>query len=77
MAALIPSPAKCEVHSIIRVLNAKGECPQIIVVYHNVMNPQNVTKWCHELSEGRTDVHDEQRRGRPSLISYDLLQENE
>jgi hypothetical protein len=26
-------------------------------------------KWCRELSEGRTDVHDEQRRVRPSLIS--------
>ena len=36
-----------------------------------------MTKWCREFSEGRTDVHDEQRRGRPSLISDDLLQEIE
>jgi hypothetical protein len=36
-----------------------------------------VTKWCHEFSKGRTDVHKEQKSGRPSLISYDLLQENE
>ena len=35
------------------------------------MNRQNVTKWCREFSEGRTDVHDEQR------ISDDLLQEIE
>ena len=41
------------------------------------MNRQNVTKWCREFSEGRTDVHDEQRSGRPSLISDDLLQEIE
>ena len=34
-------------------------------------------KWCREFSEGRTDVHDEQRSGRPSLISDDLLQEIE
>jgi len=34
-------------------------------------------KWCCEFSEGRTDVHDEQRIGRPSLISDDLLQEIE
>jgi hypothetical protein len=34
-------------------------------------------KWCHEFSEGRTDVHDEQRSGRPSLISDDLLQDIE
>jgi hypothetical protein len=38
------------------------------------MNGQNVIKWCHEFSEGRTDVHDEQRSGRPSLISDNLLQ---
>ena len=80
MAALIQSPAKCEVSSIIRFLNAKGECPaeihkQIVAVYGDVMNRQNVTKWCHEFSEGRTDVHNEQRRSWPSLISDDLLQE--
>jgi transposase len=41
------------------------------------MNWQNVTKWCREFSEGRTDVHDEQWSGRPSLISDDLLHEIE
>jgi hypothetical protein len=73
MAVPIQSPAKCEVHSVIRFLNAKGECPvgihkQIVAVYGNIINQQNVTKWCHEFSK-RTDVHDEQRSGRPSLIS--------
>jgi hypothetical protein len=52
----------------------KGERPaeihnQIVAVYGNVMNRQNVTKWCREFSEGRTDVQDEQRSGRSSLIS--------
>ena len=46
-----------------------------IVVYGNVMNWQNLTKWFREFSEGRTDVHDEQRSGGPSLISDELLQE--
>jgi hypothetical protein len=69
MAAPIQSPAKWEV----RFLNAKGERPaemhkQIVAVYSNVMNRQNVTNWCREFSEGRTDVHDEQRSGTPSLI---------
>jgi hypothetical protein len=41
------------------------------------MNRQNVTKWCCEFSEGRTDVHDEQRSARSSLISDDVLQEIE
>ena len=74
MAAPIQSLAKCEVLSVIRFLSAKGERPaelhkQIVTVYGNVMNRQNVTKWCRESSEGRTDVHDEQRSGRPSLIA--------
>jgi len=65
MEALIQSPAKCEVCSVIRFLNAKGERPveihkQIVAVYGNVMNRHNVMKWCHEFSEGRTDVHNEQ-----------------
>jgi len=30
-----------------------------------------------EFSEGRTDIHDEQRSGRPVLIPDDLLQEIE
>jgi hypothetical protein len=49
MAAPIQSPAKCEVRSIIRFLNAKFERPaeihkQIVAVYGKVMNWQNVTK---------------------------------
>jgi len=59
MAAPIQSPTKCEGHSIIRFLNAKCERPgeihkQIVAVYANVMNRQNVAKWCHEFSKGRT-----------------------
>jgi len=82
MAAPIQSPAKCEVASVVRFLNAKSDRlaeihKQIVAVYGNVMNRQYVTKWCLDFSEGRTDVHDEQRSGRPSLIPYDLLQEIE
>jgi len=74
MTEPIQSPAKCEVRSVIRFLKAKDKRPaeihkQIVAVYGNVMNRQNVKKWCREFSEGRTDIHDEQRSGRPSLIS--------
>jgi hypothetical protein len=41
------------------------------------MNGQNVTNLCCQFSEGRTDVHNEQRSGWPSLISDDLLQKIE
>ena len=82
MAAPIKNPTKCQVNSIVRFINAKGECPaeihkKIVAVYGNVMNQQNVMKWCREFSEGRTDVHDEQRSGKSSLISYNFLQETE
>jgi len=47
MAEPIQSRAKCEVCSVLRFLNAKGERPaeihkQIIAVYGNVMNRQNL-----------------------------------
>ena len=72
-AAPIQSPAKSKERSVIGLLNAKGERPaeihkQIVAVYGNVMNRQNVTKWFREFSEGRNDVHDEQRSVRPFLI---------
>ena len=69
MVAPIQSTAKCEVRSVIRPAEIHK---QIVAVYDNVMNRQNVTKWCREFSEGKTDVHDEQRSGRPSLISDGL-----
>jgi hypothetical protein len=78
MAAPNQSPAKCDVRSFIRFLKAKDEHPtdihkQIVAVYGEVMNRQNVTKRRREFPEGKTGVHDEQSSGRPSLISDDLL----
>ncbi|GFQ97638.1 uncharacterized protein TNCT_101421 [Trichonephila clavata] len=57
MAAPIQNPAKCEVRSVIRFLPAKGQRPvdihkEIVSVYGNIMNRQNVTKWCRHFSEG-------------------------
>ncbi|GFW94457.1 uncharacterized protein TNCV_2701781 [Trichonephila clavipes] len=82
MAAPIQNPAKCEVSSIIRFLHAKGQrpaaiCKEMVSAYGNIMNRQNVTKWCRHFSEGRTDVHDERRTCRPSVISVALLQRTE
>jgi hypothetical protein len=31
------------------------------------MSVQHVHKWCREFKDGHTDVHDEQRSGRPSV----------
>jgi histone-lysine N-methyltransferase SETMAR len=80
MSASIQNPAKCEVRSVVWFLNEKCGRPaeihkHVVAVYGKVMNRQNVTKWCREFSEGKSDVHDEQRNGRISLISDDFLQE--
>jgi len=75
IAAPIQSPAKCEVRSVIRFLNAKFERPaeihkQIVAIYGNVMNRQNVTKWCREFSEGRTDVHDDDDEVQKEIMTW-------
>ncbi|KAG8304852.1 hypothetical protein J6590_084554 [Homalodisca vitripennis] len=33
-----------------------------------------VRKWVRALKDGRTNIHDEERSGRPSVITDDLLQ---
>ncbi|GBM28904.1 hypothetical protein AVEN_265291-1 [Araneus ventricosus] len=55
-----------------------SNCLQSIVsVYRDIMNRQNVTKWYGAFSEGKTDVHEERRTGRPSVISDALLRRME
>jgi hypothetical protein len=54
MAVLIQNPARCEVRAVIRFLYAKGETAaeinrQLVSVYgEDVMNRQNMAKWCRE-----------------------------
>ncbi|KAJ4425552.1 hypothetical protein ANN_27747, partial [Periplaneta americana] len=75
---VIDNPADCEVRSVIRFLNARHLKPaeiyrQLKEVYGDtVMNERNVRKWCEMFNNGRTNVHDETRPGRPSLITEDL-----
>jgi hypothetical protein len=37
------------------------------------MNRQDVAKWC-EFEAGRSDVHDEIRSGRPSVVIDEIIQ---
>jgi len=66
------APAKCEVRSIIRFLNAKKVTPieiyrQLTGVYEEkCMDVKNVRKCCRKFFSGRKIVHDEERSGRPS-----------
>jgi transposase len=47
--------------------------PQVNEVYGgNAMSDGMVRRWCGMFSEGRTNVHDDDRSGRPSLVTADL-----
>ncbi|KAJ4433038.1 hypothetical protein ANN_15295 [Periplaneta americana] len=80
MEALIPSPAACEVRSVIKFFNAQSIAPieihrQLCQVYGpNIMSKQMVRRWCRQFSEGRQSVHDKERSGRRSLINDDRVE---
>lgn len=62
-------------------LHAKSEssvdiCHQIVFMYVNVMNRQNVLNWCHAFSESRTNVHTEQLDHLWSLMLFCKEQKN-
>ncbi|GBN51456.1 hypothetical protein AVEN_106234-1 [Araneus ventricosus] len=79
MFKTIADPADCEVRSVIRFLNAinveQAEIHrQLVEIYsENVMTDGMVRKWVRQFNDGRTNVHDEARSGRPSVISDGLV----
>ena len=64
MAATIDAPAKCELQSVIRFLQAEGRSAAEIhhrmskVYSENFMSDGSVREWCRKFKEGWTDVHD-------------------
>ncbi|GBN96509.1 hypothetical protein AVEN_84905-1 [Araneus ventricosus] len=79
MFKTIADPADCEVRSVIRFLNAKNVKPaeihrQLVEIYgENVMTDGMVRKWVRQFNDGRTNVHDEARSGRPSVVNDGLV----
>lgn len=78
MSEILEVTADYEVRAVIRFLNHKKIRPteihrQIVEVYGPVMSVQHVRKWCREFLSGRTNLEDEQRSGRPSVISDELV----
>ena len=69
----------CEIRPIIRFLNARivlssELCHQICQVYgDNAMSVGMVRKCVRMFNEGRENVHDKARKGRPSLVNGDLV----
>ncbi|GFX12532.1 uncharacterized protein TNCV_3156531 [Trichonephila clavipes] len=79
MFKTIDQPADCEIRSVIRFLTAKNVSAaeihrQISDVYGpNAMSSSKVRKWVRAFMDGRENVHDEPRSGRPSVITDDLV----
>ena len=66
-------------YSVTRFLNARNVLPseihhQICQMYGDkAMSGGVVRKWVRMFNEGRENVHDEARSGRPSLVNDDLV----
>ena len=79
MFKTIEGASDCVTRSVIRFLNARNVLPSGI--YHhicqvygdNAMIDGMVRKWVRMFNEGRENVHDEARSGRPSLMNDDLV----
>ena len=71
--------ADCEMRSVIRFLNARNVLPseihhQICQVYgDNAMSDGMIRKWVRMFNEGRENLYDEVRSGRPFLVNDDLV----
>jgi hypothetical protein len=76
----IDNPASCEIRVVIRFLHAKNTsaaevcCELCEAVYgQNVMSEAAVRQWCRIFKDGRTNVDNEERSGRPSAVTDDLV----
>jgi hypothetical protein len=75
----IEKPAACEMPSVIHLLNARYVKPadihrQLCEVYgEHTMGDSMVRRWVRHFNEGRENMHDDLRSGRPSVVNEDLV----
>jgi transposase len=75
MFKMIERPADCEIQSVIGILNARNvksadTYREICEVYgENAMTDGMVRKWVRKFNEGRDNVYEEPRSGRPSVVT--------
>jgi len=75
----IENTAACEMRSVIRFLNAKNMTPAEIhrqrcdVYGEYATSSSMVRRWVRLFNEGRGNVHDDPRSGRPSVVNEDLM----
>ena len=72
----LENPAACEMRSVIRFLNALKPAEihrQLCDVYgKHAMSSSMVWRWVRLFNEGRENVHDDPRSGRPSVVNENL-----
>jgi hypothetical protein len=70
----IDNYASCEIHIVICFLYAKTLSD--VEIYHELCTVYEgtVRQWCIMFIDVRTDVHDRERSGWPSVVSDDLVQ---
>ncbi|GBN19062.1 hypothetical protein AVEN_73128-1 [Araneus ventricosus] len=79
MCAAIENPAKCEMRGVIRFLWAKRLSAadihrELCAAYGpNIMSEGVMRRWVRFFKDGRTNIHDESRSGRLSVVSADLI----
>jgi len=79
MCAAIENPASCEVRSVISFLLVENHKPieihrKLCKAYGNeVMSEGGVRQWCIIFKNGRTNVHDEERSGRTTIVTDKLV----
>jgi hypothetical protein len=79
MSMKIENLTSCEIWSVIKVFYVKNVRPAEIyqqvceVCGENAISDGMVRRWCRMFSEGSTNVHGDDRSGRPSLVTADLL----
>ncbi|GFG36530.1 hypothetical protein Cfor_07443 [Coptotermes formosanus] len=79
MKNLSENSAICEIGAVMRFMNAKnrtaaeiyGKCCDIYGP--NVMNVGKVRQWVRQYKDSRTNLHDEDRSGRPSVVNAELV----
>jgi hypothetical protein len=75
--------AACEMRSVIRFSNARNMKPvdihcQLCEMYgEHYMNDSMVRRWVRHFNEGRENVDDDPRSGRPSVVNENLVREVE
>ena len=80
MAELILSPVNCKIRAVITFLYAHKQFladvhRQLCHMYGpDIMSDSMIRRLCGHFTEGRTNVHDEDCSGRPSLVMPELME---